>query len=162
MEIIVSERYNLKWEDYMEYIKIIHNICKEKGEKRLWIASGVYYFWCLFWIFVLKNSWHILIPVVFFDVLQISIYVFCLFKLYRLQKLANKLIDKQKKFLLNFKEKELPVFCCGTGDECVYSYEEIISIELKNVFLNNLPIIIKKESIGDKIFIDKMLKKGLL
>lgn len=76
--------------------------------------------------------------------------------------MANKLIDKQKKFLLNFKEKELSVFCCGTGDECVYSYEEIVSIELKNVFLNNLPIIIKKESIGDKIFIDKMLKKGLL
>lgn len=158
MEIIITERYHLKWEDYLEYIKIVHNICKDKGEKRVWISSGVYCLWCLYWIFVLKNTWYILIPVLILDMFQISIYIFCISKLYRQQKLANKLIDKQQKILLNFKEKELSVFYCGTGDECVYSYEEIVSIELKNVFLNNLPVFIKKESLGDKTFTDKISK----
>lgn len=34
MEIIAEGRYHLKWEDYLEFIKIIHSIGKNKGEKK--------------------------------------------------------------------------------------------------------------------------------
>lgn len=112
----------------------------------------------MYWISLLKVRWHILIPLLILDVSYISIYIYCVLKLHRQQKIANKLMDKQQKVLLNFEKDKLSVFFCGTGAKLDLNYEGIVSIELKNVFFNNLPVFIKKENLEDKPFIQETLK----
>lgn len=158
MEIIVTEMYYLKLGDYLAFIKMIHGILKKKGENRLWIGNGLYCLFAMFWIIQLKNSWHIFIPILILDILHILLYVFCLFMLYGRQKLINKLIRKQKKVKLVFEEKELLVFLCGTGVKQVFRYERVDGLELKDVFLLNVPIFLTKENIEGKEVINEKLK----
>ena len=78
--------------------------------------------------------------------------------LYGRQKLINKLIRKQKKVKLVFEEKELLVFLCGTGVKQVFRYERVDGLELKDVFLLNVPIFLTKENIEGKEVINEKLK----
>lgn len=68
------------------------------------------------------------------------------------------MIRKEKKVKLVFEENELLVFLCGTGVKQVFQYESVAGLELKDVFLLNVPIFLKKENLEEKEVINEKLK----
>lgn len=143
MTVELREKYSLKKEDYLRFLK---SIIVQEDLKEIVPISVIYYLFFLYLIIKEGYSFWLLLPAVLMDLFCIAMHTVKLAGLYKKEKEVHKLLDHEKEIVLECLEDGISILFKESNRRKFYSYDSLDLVEFPSVFYINTPLLIEKNS----------------
>lgn len=158
MKVKLSEKYSLKREDYLSFLK---NYVEKRNVKEVVRISVIMYLLLLYLIIKLGYSFWLLSPAVFMDLFCIAMIVLSMVQLHKEERAIHKLLDCEKEIVVECLEDGISILFKESNKCDFYAYDNLDLIELPGVVYINIPLLIGKNSCEERE-VCKVLKEKIV
>ena len=158
MKVRLSEKYSLKREDYLSFLK---NYVEKRNVKEVVRISVIIYLVLLYLIIKLGYSFWLLSPTIFMNLFCIAMIMLSMVQLHKEEKTIHNLLDYEKEIVVKCLEEGLSILFKESNKCDFYAYDNLDLIELPSVVYINIPLLIGKNSCEERE-VCKVLKEKIV
>ena len=156
MKVKLSEKYSLKREDYLSFLK---NYVEKRNVKEVVRISVIMYLLLLYLIIKLGYSFWLLSPAVFMDLFCIAIHIVRMARLYKEEKEIHKLLDYEKEIVVECLEDGISILFKESNRRKFNTYDSLDLIEFPSAVYINVPLLIRKNNCEERELCEVLRRK---